>query len=103
MHVIVQWAGSGELTSEVYAGPIVWVEEHGTVQFVQTSADVAAGRIHTALTTLYTPDGEFSYANEAPSVFTVVFGIALWRHTGNGPYAITDGSRSSREPRARSR
>ena len=90
--VIVRGAGTGELTSEVYTGPIGWVEEHCTVGVDQASAGVLVDRIHTAFVTISTPGGEFSYAYEATGVFTGVYGIVPWRHTGEGPYTITGGS-----------
>lgn len=89
---LVESWGSGELTSEAYSGPVRFEDVHCTVLAVQTPAEVAAIRIHAGLLTIITPHGEFSLAFEAPGVFTGVFGVVPWRHTGDGPYTITGGT-----------
>jgi hypothetical protein len=95
---IVQSAGSGELASEAYTGPVTYTDEHCT-RPRQAPPDVFAREvtpllIAAGMMTLATPTGDtlnLEFTN--PGVLKGDLTLAGFnRHTFNGPYTITGGT-----------
>jgi hypothetical protein len=91
---ILQIAGSGVLTSEAYAGPVEFSEEHCSLLLVVTNHDLAVGYIRAGLMTMVTPGGDtLSFAYKLPGVFTGDLTlVGPSEHSANGPFTITGGT-----------
>jgi hypothetical protein len=58
---ITQTAGSGELTSEAFTGPVAYSSEHCSRLIAGTLTDHAVGKVDAGLATLVTPSGDQLY------------------------------------------
>lgn len=87
---IVRSTGSGELTSVVYTGPVVYTEEHCTLLLaMRKDMGLIVAYIRAGEMDITTPAGDaLSIAFKAPGVIYGPEGA----HRLNGPYAITSGT-----------
>ena len=74
---ILQTAGSGELTSEAYTGPVAYSTEHCSRVLAGTLTGHAVGKIDAGVLMLVTPGGDMLHAAyRVPSCSTATFRLA---------------------------
>jgi hypothetical protein len=90
---IVGGTASGEMTSEVYTGPLTATDEHCTLLVnVTNDGQLAVAHVRLGEMTLAAPGGTLEIAYEAPGVIHGPVFLGPNVHTGNGPYTITGGT-----------
>jgi hypothetical protein len=89
---ILRTAGSGQLSSEAYAGSVDYSTEHCSRVLAGTMPGHAVGKIAAGLLTLVTPGGDELYAAyEGTFVFNGDVAVA-WRSDVHQSFAITGGT-----------
>jgi hypothetical protein len=89
---ILQTAGSGELTSEAYTGPVDYTSEHCSRLLAGTLTDHAVGKADAGLLTLVTPSGDrLNVTYRGTFVFNGDTAVA-WRSDVSQSFLITGGT-----------
>lgn len=88
---ILQTAGTGELTSETYAGPVTYTTEHCSRVLAGTLTDHAVGKIDAGLLTLSANGDELYATYQGTFVFNGEVGVA-WRSDVSQSFVITGGT-----------